>query len=382
MELTDVYVVLPAGGCGLRMEVDTPKQYCKVLNRPLILFTIQSFHRLQYVKQIVIVVGDKYMEYMKNLLTKYRFTKVDLVEGSTTRHRSIYNGVKALEKVCKPDDIVIIHDAVRMFTDEQTITQVAMAAKQYKASGVYRPLISTVIAPASTGFLEESLDRNKYRASEMPQGFHYHVILSSYQKATYYDFDYGTECLHLASKYTGVKVKLIEGSSNLWKVTHKKDLYAAEGILKETSIGVCLKCNHGDLKASFINKLRNHKFEIQAEADKEIDPSVYIHVLNYDLDIKDKCLKCLEQFKDSNNSTDCTVNLLDRVLMFVVKITYDSDGLSLIHLMRDLKKQINEDSLIYCVVFQEFSQAEQLSSMATSVVWNRDPVLSGQVLFV
>ena len=45
MELTDVYVVLPAGGCGLRMEVDTPKQYCQVLNRPLILFTIQSFHR-------------------------------------------------------------------------------------------------------------------------------------------------------------------------------------------------------------------------------------------------------------------------------------------------------------------------------------------------
>jgi 2-C-methyl-D-erythritol 4-phosphate cytidylyltransferase len=53
--------------------------------------------RLQCIKQIVIVVGDEYMEYMKNLLTKYRFTKVDLVKGSTTRHRSIYNGVKALE---------------------------------------------------------------------------------------------------------------------------------------------------------------------------------------------------------------------------------------------------------------------------------------------
>jgi len=79
---------------------------------------------------------------------------------------------------------------------------------------------------------------------------------------------------------------------------------------------------------------------------------VYIHVLNYDLDIKDKCVKCLEQLKDSNNSTDYTVNLLDSVLMLVVKISSDSDGLSLIQLMRDLKKQINEESLIYCVVFQ------------------------------
>ena len=79
---------------------------------------------------------------------------------------------------------------------------------------------------------------------------------------------------------------------------------------------------------------------------------MYIHVLNYDLDIKDKSLRCLDQLKDSNNSTDCTVNLLDRVLMFVVKSSCDSDCFSLMQLMRDLKKQINEESLIYCVVFQ------------------------------
>ena len=79
---------------------------------------------------------------------------------------------------------------------------------------------------------------------------------------------------------------------------------------------------------------------------------MYIHVVNYDLDIKDKSLRCLDQLKDSNNSTDCTVNLLDRVLMFVVKSSCNSDCFSLIQLMRDLKKQINEESLIYCVVFQ------------------------------
>lgn len=53
-----------------------------------------------------------------------------------------------------------------------------------QASGVYRPLISTVIAPDSDGCLEESLDRHKYRASEMPQGFHYSVISTAYQKVS------------------------------------------------------------------------------------------------------------------------------------------------------------------------------------------------------
>jgi 2-C-methyl-D-erythritol 4-phosphate cytidylyltransferase len=60
---------------------------------------VTVYFRLQCIKQIVIVVGDEYMEYMKNLLTKYRFTKVDLVKGSTTRHRSIIMELKPLKQV-------------------------------------------------------------------------------------------------------------------------------------------------------------------------------------------------------------------------------------------------------------------------------------------
>ena len=44
--------------------------------------------------------------------------------------------------------------------------------------------------------------------------------------------DYGTECLHLAQKYGGTAAHIVEGNPQLWKVTHKKDLYAAEGIIK------------------------------------------------------------------------------------------------------------------------------------------------------
>ena len=41
----EVAVVLPAGGIGERMGMPTPKQYCKVLNRPLVSYTIEAFER-------------------------------------------------------------------------------------------------------------------------------------------------------------------------------------------------------------------------------------------------------------------------------------------------------------------------------------------------
>lgn len=59
-----------------------------------------------------------------------------------------------------------------------------------KASGAIRPLVSTVIATTSEGFLDHSLERTKYRASEMPQGFLYDVIYQAYQRVTRITFEY------------------------------------------------------------------------------------------------------------------------------------------------------------------------------------------------
>ncbi|MED6280394.1 hypothetical protein CHARACLAT_010493, partial [Characodon lateralis] len=102
------------------------------------------------------------------------------------------------------------------------------------AAGAIRPLVSTVIATTSEGYLDHSLERAKYRASEMPQGFRYDVIYQAYQRCTESDLEFGTECLQLALQYSGINAKLIDGPPTLWKVTYKRDLAAAESIIKET----------------------------------------------------------------------------------------------------------------------------------------------------
>ncbi|XP_077915459.1 D-ribitol-5-phosphate cytidylyltransferase isoform X4 [Halichoerus grypus] len=233
-----VAAVLPAGGSGERMGVPTPKQFCPILERPLISYTLQALERVCWIKDIVVAVTGENMEAMKRIIQKYQHQRISLVEAGVTRHRSIFNGLKALaedqpdSKLSKPE-VVIIHDAVRPFVEEDVLLKVVTAAKEHGAAGAIRPLVSTVISPSADGCLDHSLERARHRASEMPQAFRFDVIYEAYQQCSDYDLEFGTECLQLALKYGHINAKLVEGSPDLWKVTYKRDLYAAESIIKE-----------------------------------------------------------------------------------------------------------------------------------------------------
>ncbi|XP_037640257.1 D-ribitol-5-phosphate cytidylyltransferase isoform X2 [Sebastes umbrosus] len=237
-----VSVVLPAGGSGERTGLQTPKQFCSFLGRPLISYTIQVFERVSWIQSIVVVVAKENMDLMTDIVQRFQHRKVRAVPGGSTRHRSIFNGVLALGEGEEEEErpaadrpkVVIIHDAVRPFVEEDFLYKIAMAAKEQGAAGAIRPLVSTVIATTSEGYLDHSLERAKYRASEMPQGFTYDVIYQAYQRCSESDFEFGTECLHLALQYCGTNAKLIQGPPTLWKVTYKRDLAAAESIIKET----------------------------------------------------------------------------------------------------------------------------------------------------
>ncbi|XP_061442559.1 D-ribitol-5-phosphate cytidylyltransferase isoform X2 [Rhineura floridana] len=245
--LVSVAAVLPAGGSGERMGGCTPKQFCVLLGRPLISYTVWAIERINWISDIVVVVSSENVERMKSIIKKYGHKRTIVVEGGMTRHRSIFNGLKIfvnshlLSSPLQKPEVVIIHDAVRPFVEEDILFKVVMAAKDHGAAGAICPLVSTVIASSADGCLDHSLDRAKYRASEMPQAFLFDIIYQAYHQCSDYDLDYGTECLHLALKYSKTNAKLIEGPPDLWKVTYKRDLYAADSLIKDTiSQQVCV----------------------------------------------------------------------------------------------------------------------------------------------
>ncbi|XP_065683869.1 D-ribitol-5-phosphate cytidylyltransferase isoform X4 [Hydra vulgaris] len=189
---SDVVVVLPAGGFGQRFGSDIPKQFVEVCGMPVLCYSIEVFHR----------------------------------------HQSIYAGIQTLIGFCSAEDIVIIHDAVRPFIDEDFLIQLVNEAKLYKASGSIRPLVSTIIKSTSDGFMETSLKRDSYCESHTPQCFQFNVICKAYQKCSETEFIHGTECLQLVQTHVGISPKLVDGPSYLWKVTHKSDIRLMEIYIK------------------------------------------------------------------------------------------------------------------------------------------------------
>ncbi|XP_072043219.1 D-ribitol-5-phosphate cytidylyltransferase-like [Amphiura filiformis] len=220
--------IIPAAGSGLRTSLPLPKQFCLVAGRPLIAYTLERFDRLPWMEEIYVAISEDWKDYMETLITQCKLTKIRLILGGTTRHRSIRNCIEELNRKFDTESnisgdssnqVVIVHDAVRPFVDEDTLKQIAVAAKEHGASGAIRPLVSTVIASDENGILDHSLVRSKYRESHTPQAFRHSIIKTAYEKITEYDLDYGTECLHLALEYTRTKAKLLEAPDEVWKVT-------------------------------------------------------------------------------------------------------------------------------------------------------------------
>ncbi|OWF49934.1 isoprenoid synthase domain-containing protein-like [Mizuhopecten yessoensis] len=381
-----VSVVLPAGGTGERFGSSMPKQFCPVMDRPIILYTLHEFHRLSCVKHIVVVVSQPYMDYMEELVESHGYSKIMVVRGAQTRHRSIYNGVKTLKSVLEPSDVVIIHDAVRLFIDASTIQEVAKASKETGAAGVHRPLISTVISSDGCGYLEESLDRNRYCASEMPQGFIFSVILSAYEKATDHDFDFGTECLHLALKYAGTKARLIEGPHNLWKVTLRKDLYAAEGMLKENELQVqVVGCCDRDLVTHLQQDFaaRHLKMTVcdSMETCDLVDTNCTVYYYTqFDCDVITEYTENHHE-EQKKDGIVARTPFMDKVIVHVIRS--EDKVMDCCRKVREAmqgktKSWRKKHLLVYFVLSETKASVAVVSEMVASVIWTRDPVMAGQ----
>ncbi|XP_071035057.1 D-ribitol-5-phosphate cytidylyltransferase isoform X1 [Parasteatoda tepidariorum] len=381
----DVCVVLPAAGTGERMGVNIPKQYIQIHKKPIICYTVESFLRLPYIKKVVVVAAPESLTVMIQTLSEMcalQGEKLMVTEGGSFRHQSIESGLRAILTCCEPlPEIVVIHDGVRPFLSEEIVHNVVSAAKEHGAAGVTCPLVSTVISGDAKGFLESSLDRNKYKASEMPQAFKYNVICKAYAECSAYDLEHGTECLHLVQKYAGVKAKLLPGTSHLWKVTHRKDIYTASAMVKESqSVGIV--CNKPFpaflpfLKISLSKKFKSiHVVKSGEPALSKYSNLVLIHSNKSPYDV-------IEQMKLMSSEIKLTQ------LATIVNIMYQNfdPNINFLELHKQArasaKKLESENILVYHVLMEKCKEDrtfEEKIELVSSLLFDSNPNISGTV---
>ena len=212
------YLILVAGGKGLRMGGEVPKQFLPIGGKPILMHTIEAFRKALEGVKIVLVLPAEQQDYWRKLCEEHNFHSPELIaNGGETRFHSVKNGLALL-----PDDkdaVVGVHDGVRPFVSSETILRCYKAAAEGKAVVPVVPVVETVrqILPDGRSITRP---RDEYRLVQTPQTFPLTLLKEAYRKPfreTFTDDASVVEAL-------GKEIIMVEGNRENIKITTPSDL--------------------------------------------------------------------------------------------------------------------------------------------------------------
>jgi 2-C-methyl-D-erythritol 4-phosphate cytidylyltransferase len=240
-----VIVIIPAAGLGTRMlpasdakskKPSASKQFSELGGTPILIHTLRKFALSPEVSEIYVALRANEIAGFRTRLEKEAGNlskkKVELVEGGEHRQQSVAHAIAAVSAA--PDDIVLVHDAVRPFVTEEIIHDVIKAVRKYGAAIAGMPAMDTIkqVERISEGaVITATIPRERVVMAQTPQGFRYSVLKKAFDEATADGF-LGTDEASLVER-SGHQVAVVMGSPRNIKITTPADMELAEFFLKK-----------------------------------------------------------------------------------------------------------------------------------------------------
>ena len=232
---SEEFVIIVAGGKGLRMGGDIPKQFLPIGGKPILMRTLERFRAYSEALQIILVLPEAQQDYWQELCKQYEF-QVDyqIANGGQTRFHSVQNGLALV-----PDDaegVVGVHDGVRPFPSIEVITRCYETARQTKAVIPVIPVVETVrqILPSNQSNPNAvsnpssiTVPRDQYRLVQTPQTFDIQLLKAANRQPYNDGF---TDDASVVESY-GHPITLVEGNRENIKITTPYDITVAEAII-------------------------------------------------------------------------------------------------------------------------------------------------------
>lgn len=224
------YVIVLAAGVGQRMRNGgLPKQFLKLMGKPIVIYTLEKFEESKEIDQIIVVCHGSYVEYMKSIIQEYRINKAGtVIVGGKNRQGSLKRGLDAIvEKGGENEDIVVIHDGVRPLVEETIIHENIRVAKQYGCAITVNPVTETVVVTETEEVnMSDFKKRSDTYSVTAPQTFQLGKIADAYQKVENME-KAGMPLLDAAMVYAqaGGEIHLVKELGTNIKITTPEDYY-------------------------------------------------------------------------------------------------------------------------------------------------------------
>lgn len=219
------YVIIVAGGKGLRMGSDIPKQFLPVKGLPVLMRTIRRFREYSERLGIILVLPQAQQDYWRELCEQYDFHEdYRIANGGATRFHSVKNGLALVPD--GEDGIVGVHDGVRPFPSIEVISRCYEEARRSGAVVPATPVIETLRhLDGSPG--GKTVPRGEYRLVQTPQTFAIGLLKKAYSQNFTELF---TDDASVVEIY-GHAITLVEGNRENIKITTPYDLKIAETLI-------------------------------------------------------------------------------------------------------------------------------------------------------
>jgi 2-C-methyl-D-erythritol 4-phosphate cytidylyltransferase len=230
------YALIIAGGSGNRMGQDIPKQFINVYDKPVLIYTLESFQRHPQIDAIILVCLKGWTDMAWAYAHQFNITKLQwVIDGGSTGQESIRNGVFYLEGICHDDDIVVIHDGIRPLVDSTVLTDVILKAQTYGNGVTSMPYNEQifVVAQDDETTTTQYIPRETLRRVATPQAYRYDKLDWAYHEAFEKKIGiYGSAYTNTMMVELGERLHFAAGSDKNIKLTTKDDLEIFKGYLK------------------------------------------------------------------------------------------------------------------------------------------------------
>ena len=219
------YLIIVAGGKGVRTGWDLPKQFILLNGKPVLMHTIKAFYDYDPSIRIILVLPEDYTVHWSQLCADFRFDiKCEVVTGGNTRFQSVRRGLEKVERGA----LVGVHDGVRPLIDRQLIAKLYETAATHQGAYPVVPLIDSIREMQNDGE-SRAIDRSKYRLVQTPQVFSSDILIDAYKQEYRDDF---TDDVSVVEAAQTIRPVMVEGSRENIKITTQADLMIAETLMK------------------------------------------------------------------------------------------------------------------------------------------------------
>lgn len=174
-----------AGGTGQRMGQDIPKQFIKVEDKPVIIYTLEAFQNHIDIDGIVVVCVEGWKDELQKYAKEYNITKLkSITHGGKNGQQSIKNGLDEILKYYSDEDMVLVHDAIRPMVSEEVITDNIEVCKKYGNATAVLLCNTVVLEKTAKDYSKVVVDRDDLWLTQTPQAFILGDIMSAHEEAS------------------------------------------------------------------------------------------------------------------------------------------------------------------------------------------------------